>query len=131
MVHTVKSVKTLIPWKEDSRLLQFAATTFDMCYYDCFMAWSYGFTLCSAAKSHLLGDLEGTIRTLKTSLLDLTPTVASTLNAENLPGVEMLYCGGEMLTQKIINDWDGRCINSYGPTGNDWSTFHLLNPQEY
>lgn len=118
MIHTVKSVKTLIPWKEDSRLLQFAATTFDMCYYDCFMAWSYGFTLCSAAKNHLLGNLEGTIRTLKTSLLDLTPTVASTLSAENLPGVEMLYCGGEMLTQKIINDWDGRCINSYGPTGN-------------
>lgn len=89
-----------------------------MCYFDCFMAWSFGFTLCSAAKNHLLGDLEGTIRTLKISLLDLTPTLASTLIAENLPNVKFLYCAGEIMPQKLANDWDGRCINSYGPTGN-------------
>lgn len=96
-----------------------------MCYYDCFMAWSYGFTLCSAAKGHLLGDLEGTIKTLKASMLELTPTVASTLTAENLPDVEILYCIGEAMPQKLVNDWDGRCLNSYGPTGNEISLLLL------
>jgi non-ribosomal peptide synthetase component F len=116
-VQTFRASMPMIPWHGKSRLLQFAATTFDMCYYDCFMAWSYGFTLCSADKSHLLGDLEGTIRKLRVSMLDLTPTVASTLHAENLPEVELLYCIGEAMPQKLTNDWDGRCINSYGPTG--------------
>lgn len=83
------------------------------------MAWSYGFTLCSAAKNHLLGDLEGTIRRLNVSMLDLTPTVASTLIAENLPGIKILYCIGESMPQKLVNDWDGRCFNSYGPTGSE------------
>lgn len=55
--------------------------------------------------------------TMKATLLDLTPTVAATLVAENLTTVEMLYCIGEAMPQKVVNDWDGRCVNSYGPTG--------------
>ncbi|RPB02033.1 hypothetical protein L873DRAFT_1788049 [Choiromyces venosus 120613-1] len=115
-VHTIHASRPIIPWREGSRLLQFAATTFDMCYYDCFMAWNYGFTLCSADKSHLLGDLEGTIKRMGATMLDLTPTVASTLHAENLPEVKLLYCIGEAMPQNLVNDWDGRCVNSYGPT---------------
>ncbi|PWW73490.1 hypothetical protein C7212DRAFT_359603 [Tuber magnatum] len=115
-VHTLHASKSIVPWREGSRLLQFAATTFDMCYYDCFMAWTYGFTLCSADKSRLLGDLEGTIKRMGATMLDLTPTVASTLHAENLPAVELLYCIGEAMPQNLVSDWDGRCANSYGPT---------------
>lgn len=117
-VHTLHASKSIIPWREGSRLLQFAATTFDMCYYDCFMAWTYGFTLCSADKGRLLGDLEGTIKRMGATMLDLTPSVASTLHVENLPEVELLYCIGESMPQDLVNDWDGRCANSYGPTGN-------------
>ncbi|CUS14787.1 unnamed protein product [Tuber aestivum] len=115
-VHTFHASRSIIPWRESSRLLQFAATTFDMCYYDCFMAWTYGFTLCSADRSRLLGDLEGTIKRMGATMLDLTPTVASTLHPENLPEVELLYCIGETMPQNLANDWDGRCANSYGPT---------------
>lgn len=81
------------------------------------MAWNYGFTLCSAGKSQLLGDLEGTIRKMDITMLDLTPTVASTLSASNLPNVQLLYCIGEAMPQSLINDWEKRCVNSYGPTG--------------
>ncbi|KAI5820682.1 hypothetical protein BZA77DRAFT_239966 [Pyronema omphalodes] len=115
-VQTFEASRTLIPWKKESRLLQFAATTFDMCYYDIFMALRYGFTLCSASKKHLLGELEATITKLGVTMLDLTPTVAATLTAENLPDVELLYCIGEAMPQKLSNDWAGRCVNSYGPT---------------
>lgn len=115
-VQTFQASKTLICWNKGSRLLQFAATTFDMCYYDIFMAWSYGFTLCSAARKYLLGELEATINRLDISMLDLTPTVASTLNATQLPGVKLLYCIGEAMPQKLVSDWEGRCVNSYGPT---------------
>lgn len=80
------------------------------------MAWSYGFTLCTAARNHLLDDLEATIRKLRVTFLDLTPTVATSLHAEALPDVELLYCIGEAMPQKLVNDWEGRCVNSYGPT---------------
>lgn len=116
-LQTVRASRSIIPWARESRILQFAAITFDMCYYDCFMAWNYGFTLCSAGKKQLLGDLEGTINRMSITMLDLTPTVASTLIAQNLPKVELLYCIGEAMPQNLINDWGPRCVNSYGPTG--------------
>ena len=81
------------------------------------MAWNYGFTLCSASKQQLLGNLEKTVKELRVTILDLTPTVASTLSAHNLPNVELLYCIGEAMPQHLVNAWEGRCVNSYGPTG--------------
>ncbi|KAF8420669.1 hypothetical protein EV426DRAFT_239732 [Tirmania nivea] len=115
-LQTVRASRNIIPWNRESRILQFAAITFDMCYYDCFMAWNYGLTLCSAGKKQLLGDIEGTINRMDITILDLTPTVASTLIAQNLPKVELLYCIGEAMPQNLINDWGHRCVNSYGPT---------------
>jgi amino acid adenylation domain-containing protein len=115
-VQTILASKSRIRWEPESRLLQFAATTFDMCYYDIFMAWSYGFTLCSAHKKYLLGELEATIKRLDVTMLDLTPTVAGTLDASRLPGVKLLYCIGEAMPRKLASDWEGRCVNSYGPT---------------
>ena len=115
-VQTLLASKSIIRWDDGSRLLQFAATTFDMCYYDIFMAWSYGFTLCSAARKYLLGELQETIQRLGINMLDLTPTVAGTLDVNELPGVKLLYCIGEAMPQKVASDWHGRCVNSYGPT---------------
>ncbi|KAJ6262346.1 hypothetical protein Dda_3153 [Drechslerella dactyloides] len=67
-------------------------------------------------KRYLLGELEATVKRLGISFLDLTPSVAATLNSDELPGVEMLYCIGEAMPAKIVEDWEGRCVNSYGPT---------------
>ncbi|KAK6340843.1 hypothetical protein TWF696_009162 [Orbilia brochopaga] len=116
IVHAIQKSIRLLPLHHDTRLLQFAAITFDMCYFDCFLAWTVGFTLISASKRHLLGELEATVKRLRISFLDLTPSVAATLNANELPDVEMLYCIGEAMPTKIVEDWEGRCVNSYGPT---------------
>lgn len=115
-VQTFLASKPILPWEDETRLLQFAATTFDMCYYDIFMAWSYGFTLCSAASKYLLGELQETITRMAVSMLDLTPTVAATISAQELPGVKLLYCIGEAMPQGLAAEWEGRCVNSYGPT---------------
>lgn len=115
-VHTIASSKTLIPWDSSSRLLQYAAVTFDMCYYDCFLAWTFGFTLCAAAQDELLNELPKAINTLKVDLLDLTPSVAISLSRSELPGVKWLYCIGEPVSRKVVEEWGGACVNSYGPT---------------
>ncbi|TGZ81379.1 acetyl-CoA synthetase-like protein [Ascodesmis nigricans] len=115
-VQTFHASRSLLPWDSSTRLLNYAAPTFDMCYYDCFLAWAYGFTLCSATRPLLLGDLENTIQKIQVTMLDLTPTIAGTLNPDNLPTVKTLYCIGETMSQQVVHGWEGRCVNSYGPT---------------
>jgi amino acid adenylation domain-containing protein len=115
-VQTIESSRTLIPWNANSRLLQYAAITFDMCYYDCFLAWTFGFTLCAADQEVMLNDLTNTINTLNVDLLDLTPSIATSLHRNEVPAVKWLYCIGEAMPTKIIKEWKGACVNSYGPT---------------
>ena len=88
-----------------------------MCYFDCFIAWNYGFVLCSTGKRQLLDDLEETIKSMDITMLFLTPAIASTLCIENHPRIDFLSCAGEAMTQSLVSDWEGRCVNSYGPTG--------------
>ncbi|PVI01410.1 hypothetical protein DM02DRAFT_525045 [Periconia macrospinosa] len=115
-IQTIASSRDLIPWNQSSKLLQYAAITFDMCYYDCFLAWTFGFTLCTADQGTMLNDLAATINTLNVDLLDLTPSVAASLRRTHIPGVKWLYCIGEAMTADIIREWESACVNSYGPT---------------
>jgi amino acid adenylation domain-containing protein len=115
-IQTIEASRSRIPWRHESRLLQYAATTFDMCYYDCFLAWSYGFTLCTAEQSEMLNDLVGVIRSLKVDLLDLTPSVAATVTKAQVPSVRWLYCIGEAMSSEVVKEWGSLCVNSYGPT---------------
>ena len=115
-LQTIESSRQTIPWDHDSRLLQYAAITFDMCYYDCFLAWSFGFTLCAADQDAMLNDLPQAINFLEADLLDLTPSVAASFRRSEVPRVKWLYCIGEAMAPEIVNEWEGACVNSYGPT---------------
>lgn len=115
-IQTIKSSESLVPWQFSSRLLQYAAITFDMCYYDCFLAWTFGFTLCAADQHEMLNDLPKMINTLEVDLLDLTPSVAVSLKKADVPKVQWLYCIGEAMSSEITKEWGGVCVNSYGPT---------------
>jgi amino acid adenylation domain-containing protein len=115
-IQTIESSRSLVPWKASSRLLQYAAITFDMCYYDCFLAWTLGFTLCAAEQDLMLNDLSKMVNTLEVDLLDLTPSVAASLTRCEVPNVKWLYCIGEAMSPNIVKEWDGACVNSYGPT---------------
>ncbi|KAK9246689.1 hypothetical protein V1506DRAFT_513191 [Lipomyces tetrasporus] len=115
-VQTILASKDFVPYHARTRLLQYASPSFDMSIYDCFFAWSFGLTLCAADQRTLITDLELVINKFEATLLDLTPSVASTIRHVNVPSVECLYCIGEILPQNIVDEWDGACVNSYGPT---------------
>ncbi|KAF2632433.1 nonribosomal peptide synthetase-like protein 2 [Macroventuria anomochaeta] len=115
-IQTVESSRSLVPWTPSSRLLQYAAVTFDMCYYDCFMAWTFGFTLCAAEQHIMFDDLSHVINLLDVTLLDLTPSVAASLSQAQVPSVQWLYCIGEAMSADVAKGWNGACVNSYGPT---------------
>ena len=115
-IQTVESSRPLVPWTPSSRLLQYAAVTFDMCYYDCFMAWTFGFTLCAAEQHIMFDNLSHVINSLDVTLLDLTPSVAASLSRTQVPSVQWLYCIGEAMSGDVAKEWSGVCVNSYGPT---------------
>ncbi|KAK9449301.1 uncharacterized protein V1518DRAFT_432890 [Limtongia smithiae] len=115
-MQTIEASRSLLPHGESSRLLQYAATTFDMSIYDCFIAWTFGFTLCSANSTFMISNLELVSNSMQISLLDLTPSVAASIKRRNVPSVETLFCIGEVLPQAVVDEWSGACYNSYGPT---------------
>ncbi|KAF2473073.1 uncharacterized protein BDR25DRAFT_282295 [Lindgomyces ingoldianus] len=115
-IQTIESSRPLVPWSHDSRLLQYAAITFDMCYYDCFLAWTFGFALCTAEQNALMNNITHVVNSLNVDLLDLTPSIAAGLSREDVPGVKWLYCIGETMVPDIVQRWEGACVNSYGPT---------------
>ncbi|KAH7139354.1 hypothetical protein B0J11DRAFT_423738 [Dendryphion nanum] len=115
-MHTIKASKELIPWSKDSRLLQYAAISFDMCYYDCFLAWSFGFTLCASDQDNMINNLASVIVSLNVDLLDLTPSVAVSISRVEVPCVKWLFCIGESMSTSVVKEWEGACVNSYGPT---------------
>ena len=64
----------------------------------------------------MINHLTDTINSLKVDLLDLTPSVATTLRRSEISTVKWLYCIGEVLTSEVVHEWEGACVNSYGPT---------------
>ncbi|KAH0564857.1 NRPS protein [Trichoglossum hirsutum] len=113
-VQTIEYLKDILPWTTETRLLQYAAIDLHMCYFDCFVAWSFGFCLCSAAQSSLLNDLASTINNIGVNMLHLTPTVASSLSKSSVPSVQYIHCTGEGIPQRLSEDWANKLINSYG-----------------
>ena len=100
------------------KYLQFYDYVFDASVYDIFCNLSAGGTLCMASSERLVSDLAGVMREMGIKQTSLTPTVAKTVNPVDVPDLELMTCGGEALTDDVVNTWTNarRLINLYGPT---------------
>ncbi|WBW72372.1 ferrichrome synthetase Sib1 [Schizosaccharomyces osmophilus] len=100
--------------------LQFANVTFDVSVYEIFGNWNMGLSLVTSTRQNLVGCLEFLIHDFEITALELTPTVANVISVEeNIPllkNVRMLLSIGELLTKRVIDFWDNRLVNAYGPT---------------
>ncbi|PWY91340.1 nonribosomal peptide synthase [Aspergillus sclerotioniger CBS 115572] len=104
--------------KEQWRALQFANYAFDASIQDLANTLSSGGCLCMAPPDRLLSDLTGMIREVGATCAILTPTVADTLQPEEVPTLQTLILGGEPLTDALIARWapTRTLLNVYGPT---------------
>ncbi|KAJ3022373.1 hypothetical protein HKX48_006308 [Thoreauomyces humboldtii] len=118
VAQALASFRQIMPLTPASRFLAFAEFTFDVSVFEIFLTWSVGATLVSATKDLLLTDIENAVRTLNITHADLTPTVAALLNRGNVPSLEVLVTGGELLSQRVLDDWapSGSLWNAFGPT---------------
>jgi amino acid adenylation domain-containing protein len=105
--------------ESSSRVLQFAAYTFDTSIGEIFSALLLGATLCVPSEQQRMSSLAEFINEKSVNWVWLTPTVASFLDPHAVPGVNTLLIGGEKATAKLFQVWIGRetsLLYGYGPT---------------
>jgi amino acid adenylation domain-containing protein len=108
---------SFIRLNDQSRVLQFAAHTFDISIGDIFATLIYGGCVCIPSEHDKMNNLSGAIQTLKANHVSLTATVAGYLQPEDVPGLKVLVVAGEPMTRKVMKIWAERVnlINMYGP----------------
>ena len=100
-----------------SRVLQFAAFTFDISLQDIFTTLAHGGCVCMPSEHDRLNDLTGAINRMEVNWAGLTPTVAALLRPDAVPTLKTLVLAGEAVTEQVIKLW---CPvvdlhNCYGP----------------
>ncbi|KAF8580409.1 hypothetical protein K439DRAFT_1662792 [Ramaria rubella] len=102
----------------NGRVLQFSNYTFDVSVWDWSATLIAGGTLCIARKHRLMDDLGEVSRDMDVTFIETTPTVLSLIRPEEVPSVQMLAVGGEVLTANVRDTWADTVlvINVYGPT---------------
>ncbi|KAF5703465.1 non-ribosomal peptide synthetase [Fusarium globosum] len=100
-----------------SRVLQYAAHTFDVSIDEILTTLIHGGCVCIPPKADRL-LLEPAIKRLQVNHALLTPTSAKTLDPDAVPSLKTLQLGGELLPDDLIRRWCSRVrlFNVYGPT---------------
>ncbi|KAF8584766.1 acetyl-CoA synthetase-like protein [Ramaria rubella] len=102
----------------NGRVLQFSNYTFDVSVWDWSATFSAGGTLCVVPKQRLLGNLGSVAHSLDVTFLGTTPTVAALITPDQIPSLQTLQLGGEVLTPAVRNVWADTVslVSVYGPT---------------
>ncbi|KAF4633014.1 hypothetical protein G7Y89_g5108 [Cudoniella acicularis] len=118
IVTSAHATGTVYNWGPTSRVLQFAAYTFDNSLAEIFITLMRGGCVCVPSEHERLNDLAGAINRLRVNFMDITPTVASFLHPSDVPTVLDVSLGGEPLTKDNIEVWSNEvslhCC--YGPS---------------
>lgn len=109
----------------EARVLQFANYTFDACVMEIFSTLMLGGCVCVPSTEQRMNDLSGAIRSMRVNWAILTPSVASTIQPQDVPCLKTLVTGGEAQTPSILSTWSKHCrlINAYGKQGHDASAY--------
>ncbi|KAF2158041.1 acetyl-CoA synthetase-like protein [Myriangium duriaei CBS 260.36] len=109
---------SIIKRDEKSRVLQFAAFTFDPCMEDMLTTLMVGGCICIPNENERLNDLAKCIRDLDANFLNVTPGVSDLIEPEDIPGLKILLLSGESMKERHIEKWSPhlQLINGYGPS---------------
>jgi amino acid adenylation domain-containing protein len=100
------------------RLLQFSSYVFDFSIAEIIFTLISGACICVPSDHIRLNSLKEFISAMDINWLYLTPSVARTLQPDDLPNVELLLLGGEAVGRDVFDLWFGkvRLLNCWGPT---------------
>ena len=100
-----------------SRVLQFAAYTFDISLSDMFVTLIHGGCICIPSEHDRMNNLAGAIQNLRSNQVSITAAVVSHLDHQDLKSLEVLVVAGEAMTRDVVDRWADHVtlINMYGP----------------
>lgn len=104
---------------QGTRVVQFSAFTFDACIFEILGTLIWGGTVCILSENERVNSLAKSITALKAEVfVPLTPTVARSMSAAEVPHLRTICLGGEAVTQADIDRWTDvpHLLNVYGPT---------------
>ncbi|KAJ2980585.1 hypothetical protein NQ176_g2549 [Zarea fungicola] len=101
-----------------SRVLQFSSYTFDACIVEIYTTLVWGGCICVPSETERLSNLAGVFNSLRANVLQITPTVARTIQPASVPELELLILCGEAIAPTDYMQWQHvpRIMNGYGPT---------------
>ncbi|CAI6337954.1 unnamed protein product [Periconia digitata] len=113
----VQSQADLLGFTPRSRVFDFASYSFDVAIHNAFATLMVGGCLCVPSEEERKGDLGLVMSHMRATLVDLTPSVASLVNPEDVPTLSTLILAGEKVEPKDVLRWPRsvKVINAYGP----------------
>jgi acyl-coenzyme A synthetase/AMP-(fatty) acid ligase/aryl carrier-like protein len=92
----------------DSRVLQFATHTFDICLFESFSPLVKGACVCVPSEYDRMNNLVGAINSMNVDWIIMVSTVADTFHPDQVPGLKSIILGGEPLRGDIHARWAPR-----------------------
>ena len=101
----------------NSRVLQFAAYTFDVSMMDIFTTLILGGVVCVPSEHDRTNDIVGFMSRMQINWALLTPSFSNIIDPDDVPSLRTLALGGEAVSQENIQRWAGKVtlLNCYGP----------------
>ncbi|QYT00338.1 hypothetical protein H0G86_007424 [Trichoderma simmonsii] len=104
-------------YDSSTRAYDFTGYAFDVAIGTAFMTLASGGCLCVPSDADRKNNLTASVVATKANHLDLTPSVARTLQRERLVNLKVLVLGGEMASHGDFQGWPNgvSILNLYGP----------------
>lgn len=101
-----------------SRVLQFAAHTFDASIVETLTTLLVGGCICIPSEEDRLNNITGAINQLRVNLAILTPSFIEFVKPEQVPSLKSLILAGEAMSRSHVATWSKKVnlINGYGPS---------------
>nr|BAN91482.1 putative Echinocandin B nonribosomal peptide synthase [Aspergillus spinulosporus] len=101
-----------------TRMLQFAAHTFDACIQDYFTTLAFGGVVCVPSEHERMSDLSTAVRKLGVTFATLTSTVARLIDPNDVSAMQQLALVGEPVKADVVKRWLDHVtvLNAYGPS---------------
>ncbi|KAF1836440.1 putative nonribosomal peptide synthase [Decorospora gaudefroyi] len=104
------------PRKAGLRQLLFYNPVFSAAQRSIWATLSVGGCLCLAARKNLTVHLAETINTMQINSIDMTSTTAALISPDQVPSLQRLVLGGEMVNSSVVQKWAHRVelFSAYG-----------------
>jgi len=101
----------------ESRVLQFAAHTFDASLVEILTTLIVGGTICIPSEDARLNNIVGAINDMHVNWAVLTPSFVNFIDPSQVPGLKTLVMAGEAMSQSHIKTWSSlNLVNGFGPS---------------